>query len=165
LQVGSIHLAPNNNLSYKVGTNNADPLTVKPNELVTWKTSAARYHVTIIFKNKKTPLVDPTTTKPVNAVHGSEQDEGTLKIGGRVGQGALGHYNYSVAVFDDVTGDTYSDDPKIIVGTGFDAARDALTAALEEVEEADVASSDRRKQQEQAKSIENQLEHLLAELK
>jgi hypothetical protein len=163
----TIYLAPNNSVSYKEGANSGDPLTVSPNQTVVWKaiTPGKKYHVTIIFKSKKSPFVD-ANGDPVYAVHGSEQDEGTLKIGGKIGQGALGHsYKYSVAVFDDVTNKTYSDDPKIIVGTGFDEARNALTAALGEVKEADVALSDRPKQQEQAKSIENQLEHLLVELK
>ena len=163
----TIYVASNNNLSYKQGANSGDPLTVNPNQTVAWKviTPGKKYHVTIIFKSKKSPFVDPSGNS-VYAVHGSEQDEGSLKIGGKIGQGAQGHsYKYSVAVFDDVTGDTYSDDPKIIVGNGFDDARESLASALDEVKEADVALSGRPKQQEKAKSIEHQLENLIGELK
>jgi hypothetical protein len=161
----TIHPTPNNNLSYTEGANGADPLTVDPNKSVTWQvnTPGKKYHVTILFENKRTPFVGPNG-KPVHAFHGTEQDEGTLTVGGMIGP-TTGTYRYAVAVFDDVTKETYSDDPKIIVGTGFDEARDALTAALEEVKEADVALSGRPKQQEQAKSIEHQLENLIGELK
>ena len=78
--------------------------------------------------------------------------------------GAKGRsFRYAVAVFDDATNETYSDDPKIIVGTGLVDAKEELASALEEVKEAEVALSGR--QREQAKSIENQLEHLIADLK
>jgi hypothetical protein len=68
-----------------------------------------------------------------------------------------------VAVFDDATDEAYSDDPKIIVGTGLEAAREELASELDDVKEAGAALSGR--QREQAKSIENQLEHLIADLK
>jgi hypothetical protein len=163
----TIHPAANNNLSYKEGTNSADPLTVDVNQSVTWQVNTAgkKYHVTILFEKKRTPFVDLTTGKPVHAIHGTEQDEGTLTVGGTVGPNATGEYPYAVAVFDDVTKETYSDDPKIIVGTGFDEAKEALTSALDEVKEAEVALSGRPKQREQAKSIETQLVQLIAELK
>jgi hypothetical protein len=100
----------------------------------------------------------------VGAVDSSEQDEGTLKVGGKIGGGANGHsFRYAVAVFDDATNETYSDDPKIIVGTGLEAGREELASAFDEVKEAEAALSGR--QREQAKSIENQLEHLIADLK
>jgi hypothetical protein len=162
----TIYLLPNNKLSYKVGGNDANPLTVNANQTVTWKVnnSGKGYHVTILFKDKKTPLVD-SSGKPLNAVHGSEQDEGTLKVGGTIGGGAKGHsYKYAVAVFDDANNETYSDDPKIIVGTGLQDAKEELASALDEVKEAEVALASRPKQREQAKSIENQLEHLIADL-
>jgi hypothetical protein len=161
----TIDVAADNTLSYKVGGKSADPLNINANQTVTWKVNGTKYHLTILFKKKKTPLVDPNG-KPLNAVHGSEQDEGTLKVGGKIGGGAKGHsYKYAVAVFDDVTNETYSDDPKIIVGTGLEDAKEELASALDEVKEAEVALSDRPKQREQAKSIENQLEHLIADLK
>jgi hypothetical protein len=68
----------------------------------------------------------------VGAVDSSEQDEGTLKVGGKIVGGAKGRsFSYAVAVFDDATNETYSDDPKIIVGTGLEAARDEPASALE----------------------------------
>jgi hypothetical protein len=116
----TIDLLANNKLVYKVrGTLAPDPLPVSPNKTITWSVNphGKQYHITILFQENKTPLVDPTNGVPINAVHGSQQDEGTLKVGGKI-RGAQGvTYKYGVAVFDDDTNDTYSDDPKIIVGT------------------------------------------------
>jgi len=163
----TIDLLPNNKLVYKVQGTTADPLPVNVGKTITWRVnpSGKKYHIAILFKNKKTPLVDLHGT-PLNAVHGSDQDEGTLKVGGTVGPAAQGHrYKYAVAVFDDDTGATYSDDPKIIVGTGSDDAIQELSSALEEVKEAVVALKDRPKPEEKAKSIESQLNKLIDELK
>ena len=164
----TIDLLPNNKLVYKVrGAIAPDPLPVKVDKTITWSVNdhGKPYHITILFQKKQTPLVDPNGA-PLNAVHGSHQDEGTLKVGGKVRRGAQGHsYKYAVAVFDDYTGVTYSDDPKIIVGTGSDDAIQELSSALEEVKDAERALSDRPKQKEKAKSIESQLDKLIAELK
>src|ERR1035441_10612419 len=78
----TIDVAANKTLSYTVGGKSEDPLNINANQTVTWKVNGSKYHLTILFKKKKTPLVDPTG-KPLNAVHGSEQDEGTLKVGGK----------------------------------------------------------------------------------
>jgi hypothetical protein len=161
-----INPSAGNTLTYTVNGKNADPLTIDEGKTVTWAVNpkVKHYHLTILFKHKKAPLADGSG-KPLNAVQGSEQDQGTLKVGGKVAPGTKGHgYNYAVAVFDDDANESYSDDPKIIVGKGVDLAIDELTVARDEVKEAEQALSDRPRQLEKAQSIETDLNHLIGEL-
>ena len=105
------------------------------------------YHITI-FCVKETPLVDFNTgTNPVFALHGAtaEANAGTVKA--KIDTEASGSYEYYVAITDDNTGITYTDDPKIIVGGGGTYEQALIKNANDLIEEAhklkDAAGSDR----------------------
>jgi hypothetical protein len=107
-------------ISYSASGHNAYRLKAKNRDIVKWQaiTSSTDHRVTILFL-KDTPFSDGNK-KPVYAFHGSQDDEKKKGIGGTIDDDASGTYEYSVAVFDDKTNLTYTDDPKIIVGTGKD---------------------------------------------
>lgn len=139
---------------------NAYRLKVKPNEKVRWKTkSGGAQHATVLFIGE-TPLVDASNNNnPIFAVDTSNV------VVGSVEQDASGIYEYYVAVFDPATNKTYTDDPKIIVGSGniVVAAELELTLkkVLVEVKELNPSSSDERRRVE---SIEDNLETLIKQL-
>jgi len=151
-------------ISYSVSGHNAYRLKVKAGDSVKWqaKTTSAKHRVTILFL-KDTPFSDGSK-KPLYAFHGSEVDESGSGIGGTIDDDASGTYEYYVAVFDDKTNLTYTDDPKIIVGSGNDAAAE-ITLALDDLKRADAQLSSKPKLQKQIESIEHELEHLIDELK
>lgn len=161
----TIDVTTTNRISYVDGSgHNVYRLTVKAGDGVTWKakTTGTKHHVTILFL-KDTPLID-ANNKPVYAVHGSEGDEAGSGIGGMIDPGASGAYEYYVAVFDNDTGLTYTDDPKIIVGGG--GTRDTRTELIEAAGELKQAAlSSPPAQREKIESIENRLEELIDQLK
>jgi hypothetical protein len=137
--------------SYRVGTQDADPLRVKPGKKIAWSVNLKRYHLIVSFKNNISPFRD-TQNKPVLGFYGTEGDEGTMNIGGTIDPSADGNsYRYNVTVFDDSINKFYSDDPKIIVGTGINEAKQDLTLALGELKLAAAALSELHKQQLKAK--------------
>lgn len=143
----------------------ASTLRVKLGQTVTWKviTAGKHYHVTIMFLT--TPLVD-ASNRPMWAVYGSEADEGSMVIGGTIGQNTSDDtYEYYVRVVDDATKTVYTDDPRIIVGNGDADARTEIALALRELRNADAKLSSKPKVQERIKPIEHKLEHLINELK
>ena len=76
-----------------------------------------------------------------------------------------GTYKYYAAVFDDKNQETYTDDPKIIVGGGVEDVQAEIGSALNDLKRAEEKLSSKHKLQEQVKSVEHKLEHILGELK
>jgi hypothetical protein len=134
-------------------------LKVSSNDTVTWeaKTNGPKHRVTVLFL-KETPLIDTgNNNQPLYAVHGSESQPA---LAGKVDADASGIFEYSVAVFDDNAGGlTYTDDPKIIVGSGNSIT---LTDVLQEVEALKPTSSDQKKIVE---DIEGKLHRLIEDSK
>jgi plastocyanin len=151
-------------ISYSVGGHHAYRLKVNAGDSVTWKakTNGSTHHLAILFL-KETPLSD-ASNQPLYAVHGSEVEETGSGIGGTIDSDASGTYEYYVAVFDGVTKKTYTDDPKIIVGTGNLEAEAELALALDDLKTAGTKLSSKPKQRQQLESIERELEHLMNEL-
>jgi hypothetical protein len=139
---------------------NAYRLRVKSNDKVSWKMkSGGAQHGTVLFI-RDTPLVDANNNNnPLFAVDTSNA------VVGLVDQGASGIYEYYVAVFDPTTNKTYTDDPKIIVGSGNIVVaaelEPILNTVLGEVKELKPSSSDQRRRVE---SIEDNLEKLIKQL-
>jgi plastocyanin len=144
---------------------NAYRVKVQGGDKVTWKvkTSGANHRVAILFL-KDSPFVD-SNQNPVYAFEGSQTDEGGSGIGGNamIDTNASGTYEYYVAVFDDVTHRSVSDDPKIIVGSGNLDAKAELIEAAGELKQAALSSPPA--QREKIRSIENKLEELIEDLK
>ena len=69
-----------------------------------------------------------------------------------------------MAVFDDDTGLTTTDDPKIIVGDG-DSAEAEVALALDDLKDAYASLSSKPKVQRQIESVEHKLEHVIDEVK
>lgn len=136
---------------------------VTANQTFTWAVKtpkAGNYRVTIFFL-KKTPFAD-VNKKPVFAFEG---DSGHGGVGGKIsGSPSIGTYKYYVAVFDDESGLTCTDDPKIIVGDG-DDARTEIALALGDLKDADAKLTSRPKLQRQIEYVEHKLEHLIDDLK
>lgn len=133
-----------NHITYQSDDGAADPsnLPVMHNDVVTWKakTHGPKHHLALIFA-PLTPFVDVDTGFPVFAFFGSEVNE---SHGGGIGSNAsIGPhvletgYEYLVAVWDDESKKTYSNDPKIIVGTGYNAAEAELESAKEKIKRAE----------------------------
>lgn len=151
-----------NPISYSVAGHHAYRLNPDRGDRVTWtaKTTGPKHHLAILFL-KETPLVD-ANNRLLYAVHGSEIEEAGGGIGGTIDNDASGTYEYYVAVFDNATNLTYTDDPKIIVGTG--NAEAEITLALGDLKRAEAKLSSKPKQQKQIESIEHELEHLVNDL-
>jgi len=154
--------------SYSVSpTGNPRRLYVKDGDTVKWKatTRAAHHRLTILFV-KETPFIDVKSKRPVYAFHGNEADEGGVGIGGTATLDpiASGAYEYSVAVFDDDNVLlTYTDDPKIIVGSGnivTPSEVEVLTGVLQELKGLKTPPD----QREKIKSIEEELKELINKL-
>lgn len=145
------------------GTINVSSLDVIPKDKVTWvaKTKGAHHNWAILFL-KETPLVD-ANNNAMYAVFGSEADEGK-GLGGTIGDKASGPYEYYVAVIDRDSLETYTADPKIIVGGGggpMPAGAEKIHAALDEVR---ALRSSNSKEQKQIESVQKDLEQALKEL-
>jgi len=153
-------------ISYWVGTppQDASNLHVKEGESVMWqaKTGGVSHRLTVLFRKNKTPFADKNG--PVYAFEGSEANE-AIGIGGNIGQVGSHSYKYCVAVFDDATKKTYTDDPKIIVGTGHLDAEAEIGLARDDLKEAYAELSSKPKLQKKILSIERKLERIVDELK
>jgi plastocyanin len=151
-------------ISYSASGHNAYRLKAKNGDIVKWqaKTSSTKHRVTILFL-KDTPFSDGSK-KPLYAFHGSEADEAGNGIGGTIDDDASGTYEYYVAVFDDKTNLTYTDDPKIIVGSGNDAGAE-ISLAVDDLKRAGAQLSSKPKLQKKIESIEDELVRLGGELK
>jgi hypothetical protein len=158
-------VATTNKISYWVGTpaQDASNLPVKEGESIMWqaKTVGVSHRLAVLFR-KKTPFADKNG--PVYAFEGSEADEAN-GIGGNIGQVGSHSYKYCVAVFDDATKKTYTDDPKIIVGTGHLDAEAEIDLAQDDLKEAYAELSSKPKLQKKILSIERKLERIVDELK
>ena len=136
-------------ITYTVGATPAKCFKVSPGQTVIWQaaTSNTAHRTTIFFLPNHTPFVD-RNNNPVHAFHGSNTDESTggQEIGSHATIGAAsGSYEAYIAVFDDNSGLTYTDDPKIIVGRPGEG--EELTDIKEHVEDI----------QQQLKEVEEQL--------
>ena len=152
-------------ISYTVSGNNAYRLAVKGGDTVNWKatTTGPKHHLAILFV-KETPF--SLNKQPVYAFHGSEIDEAGAGIGGSIDANASGTYEYYVAVFDSATNLTYTDDPKIMVGSGnltVDAELKELILLHSELE--DVAARSDPTLRKKIESIDEKLEKLIDKLK
>lgn len=151
-------------------SSDASSLYVNSGDVVTWKakTSGKKHHSAIFF-SPTTPFVDQASGDPVYSFHGSEADEAG-GIGGQamIGPDASGEYKYTVLIFDEMNDTTYTDDPKIIVGSGMAIARVELTAALAEIKKAKALLSGKpavERQTAQIASIEHELAEVIEQLK
>ena len=158
-------------ISYSVGNPaaNAYHLQVNPNEVVTWTavtSSPNPKHCVAIFFQKETPLAD-TNIRPVRTLLWSERDETPNGPPVTIDPDASGIYEYSVAVLDEGTQTTYTDDPRIIVGTGNFEARTTITSALDELRKAAEVAERKREPElgKQIESVEKKLERAIDELK
>jgi len=103
-------------------SNNRD-LTVKPGDTVAWQVLSNKmgnnppaHRLTILFLPNQTPFVDKSGN-PVYAFEGSKGDDGGPNLSGTINPNiTCEEYEFYVAVIDDAGGQTYTDDPKIIVG-------------------------------------------------
>ena len=102
----------------------AKNLKVSVKELVRWRahTSGAHHHLVIMLKTV-TPFVDDMSLGRVYGFYGSDADEtGTtsdIGKGTHIGAvlSAVYEFEYSVLIFDEDSGKTYVEDPKIIIAT------------------------------------------------
>src|ERR1035441_5981355 len=104
----------------------ASQLSVNNTDTVCWKaqTSGTNHHHILILFAKETPFQPTTsTTSALYMLTGTQADEADCTapagkgIGGSI-YGPAGAYKYYVAVVDDdpsAKGETYTDDPQIIV--------------------------------------------------
>lgn len=154
-----------NPISYSAGGKHAYRLHVKAGSSITWTavTSQKNHHLAILFL-KETPLVDKSGN-PVYALQGSDAEEAGSGIGAGIDGEASGEYEYYVAVFDDATKTAYTDDPKIIVGSGGVSAAQDVSSALEDLRRANPRLLNEPKLHEEAESIEQRLQDLLQKLK
>jgi plastocyanin len=137
-------------------------LKVKTGDTVTWtaKSPGPKHCVSIVFK-KDTPLID-RNGRPIYTLLWSERIETPKGPQVTVDPDAAGIYEYSVAVLDEGTQVSYTDDPKIIVGSGGLDGEAQLTLAKEALKDAAQLEPARRGEIE---NIEKQVEHVLSELK
>jgi hypothetical protein len=144
----------------------ASNLSVNAGDIVTWKakTSGAKHHSAVLFI-ADTPFIDKHGN-PVYAFHGSKSDE-TNGIGknASIDPKASGSYEYCVGVWDEEKLSTYTDDPTIIIGkvnVGAESAIAKLIAVDRELKKAALAYA---VESEKIKSIENEVEALIDQLK
>ncbi|HWY52988.1 MAG TPA: hypothetical protein VNZ03_00890 [Terriglobales bacterium] len=132
-------------------------LAVDMNDTVVWKatTPGAKNAAAIFFPNG-TPFGDPNG-RPVSMIVWSERD-GTSPPTTVVEES--GTYEYHVVVYDEDNKITYTDDPKIIVGTGnIEAEANIALAAVKRAG----ASSPTDAENKLIESIEDKLRQLLEE--
>jgi hypothetical protein len=133
---------------------NGYKLRVFPGDSVSFKavSSGKNRHFAAIVFLADTPFTDSVTGRPVNALIWSEGDEANPSVL-NVDADALGNYEYRVVVFDKESGAGYTEDPKIIVGTG----GLVISKVLKELDEIAEANP---KEKEKIKSIESNLQRL-----
>lgn len=150
----------------------ANRLKVNGLDTVKWNvktsvTTGYKYHVTILCV-RETPLAD-TNNNPVFAIQGSEVEADAGKVMAKIDTDATGTYEYYVAVTDDKTGKTYTDDPKIIVGGSgtFEQKKELIRDAHQLIGEAhklEDAAGSNHVLREKIESIEKELGGVLDEL-
>ena len=138
---------------------NGYKLRVFPNDSVSFKavSSGKNRHFAAVVFLADTPFNDPTTGRPVNALIWSEGNEANPSVL-NVDADALGSYEYRVVVFDKENGAGYTEDPKIMVGTG----GLVISKVLKELDEIAEANP---KEKEKIKSIESNLQGLSRQVK
>jgi hypothetical protein len=154
------------------GVHKANRLKVNEDDIVKWKvttplTTLYKYHMTI-FCVRDTPLAD-TNGNPVFAIHGSEVDADAGRVKAKIDSDTSGSYEYYVAVTDDATGKTYTDDPKIIVGgSGTFEQRDELIKdahqLIAEARKLEDAAGSNHALKEKIESIERELGEVVVKL-
>ena len=137
---------------------NGYKLHVFPNDSVSFKavSSGKNRHFAAIVFLAGSPL-DDSTGRPVNALIWQESDEANPSVL-NVDADALGSYEYRVVVFDKENGAGYTEDPKIMVGTG----GLVISKVLKELDEIAEANP---KEKEKIKSIESNLQGLTRQVK
>jgi len=157
------------------GKHRANRLTVSGNDTIAWNVttppySAGRpkYHITILCV-KETPLVDKKhNNNPLFEIHGSEIEANAGTVMANIDTDASGSYEYYVAVTDDNTGQTYTDDPKIIVGgKGTYEQGELIKNAnhlIAEAHKLEDAAGSNRGLKEKIQSIEKDLEEVVQKL-
>lgn len=150
--------------SYKILSGPPQPayrLKVKEGDTVTWtvKSPGPRHCAAIVFK-KDTPLID-RNGRPMYTVLWSERVETPKGPQVIIDPDATGLYEYSVAILDEGTQVNYTDDPKIIVGSGGLSGEAQLALAKEALRDAAQLEPSRRREIE---NIEKQVEHVIDEL-
>jgi len=114
----------------------------------------SKFHLAILF---------PKTPFSLHGFMGSQDDASQGKIGGKI-TATVGAYKYWVVVHDGATGKTYTHDPKIIVGRGFDAEEE-IDFALDDLKVADEKLSRQPELQERIRTVENELKQIVRQLK
>lgn len=139
-------------------TQNGYKLPVFPGDSVSFiavSNGNNRHFAAVVFLSG-TPL-DDSTGRPVNALIWQESDEANPSVM-TVDADALGSYEYRVVVFDKENGAGYTEDPKIMVGTG----GLVISKVLKELDEIAEANP---KEKEKIKSIESNLQGLSRQVK
>ncbi|MFZ3263436.1 MAG: hypothetical protein WA172_05515 [Terriglobales bacterium] len=128
----TIDVTQSGRISYTYVTKPGDPpalasrLSVSSGkDTVCWvaKTSGTNHHILILFVKESPFQSDPSNAaKAQYMLIGTQADEANCAgpnkgIWGNV-YAPAGAYKYYVAVLDDAKGETYTDDPQIIVGNG-----------------------------------------------
>lgn len=161
-----------NPISYSVSKNgtpqsgSAYRLYVANGDSVAWNVTTGNndsYSAMIFFPT--TPLYDRTSGRPTNSIVWS--DRATPSPVSKV-DASFATYEYHVAVNDEVKKKTYSDDPKIIVGSGNMGVEAKIRSAIDDLIQADTQLSGNPKLEEEAKRIEaikNELQHILDEIR
>jgi hypothetical protein len=132
---------------------------------VTWNITSSgptQKHCSGIFFPNDTPFVD-LTGRPVYGFVWSEREEAANQVTLNVDAAASGTYEYRIVVRDIASGTTYSEDPKIIVGTGGIELITELRAIKAKLEEE--AKSTPPEVQKKLEPIEKELGKVIDELK
>lgn len=129
-------------------------------DTISWTVkSLNKFHLAILFPDD-TPFADANGS--VQGLLGSQADASQGKIGGKIN--ADGDYEYWVIVHNDDTGETYTNDPRIIVGKLNEAEKE-IQSALDDLKAADQKLSDKPKLKEQIRTAEQKLKEIIHELK
>lgn len=131
---------------------------------VSWKAvSQGSNHSMGIFFPKETPFLNPSDGRPMYALLWSDREESANPIIANLDPYASGKYEYRIAVFDKQTGKTYSEDPRIIVGSGnieLIAELSEIKGEIESLEE----SSHSEEAKRELKRINDKLSGIIASL-
>jgi hypothetical protein len=152
----TIDVSDSSNFKYSTPTQpDASTLRdVKPGQTFTWVVAnVSNYYLAILF---------PITPFAVHAFIGSQDDAIQGKIGGAI-TATDGDYKYWVVVHNYATGKSHTNDPKIIVGKGFDAEHE-IHLALGDLNMANEKLSRKPELQEGIKRVENELKEIIRQL-
>jgi len=95
-------------------------LPVAKKDTISWRVNIehSNPHCLTIFFASQTPLADARNGRPLLTLLGTEKEGTAGEVKGLIDADAPGTFEYSVVVFDRKTRKRYTDDPRIIVGTG-----------------------------------------------